>query len=109
MRSRTACPSRPAAYLLWKHGKADIRTEMEAFPEMDIMTIAGEPTPNYLESYPDSYSLPEVRVEQAKYREDNYQVVKRTFHTPAGSLSDRTKIPPAGREYGVSPNPIKTE
>ena len=26
-----------------------------------------------------------------------------------GAGSDRTKIPPGGREYGISPNPIRTE
>jgi hypothetical protein len=36
-------------------------------------------------------------------------VIERTFQTPAGHLSDRTTIPPAGLDFGVSPNPFKTE
>jgi uroporphyrinogen-III decarboxylase len=76
---------------------------------MDPMFIVGEGTPNYLGSYPETYDLPEVEVEQQRYEEGNLEVVERTFHTPAGDLSDRTKIAPGGREYGVSPNPIKTE
>lgn len=78
-------------------------------PVMDLMAIAGSPTPNYIVSYPDEYDLPGVTVEQRRYAEGNYEIVERVFRTPAGELSDRTKIPPPGREYGMSPNPIKTE
>jgi hypothetical protein len=66
-------------------------------------------TPSYVASYPDEYDLPEVRVDQVRHEEGEYQVVERTFHTPAGMLSDRTEIPPSGREYGMSPNPIEAE
>ena len=76
---------------------------------MDPMFILYETQQNYLKSYPDKYDLPEVDVDQKKYKEDNYLVVERTFETPAGQLSDCTKIPPSGGEYGVFPNPIKTE
>lgn len=78
-------------------------------PIIDPMEILSSPTPNYICSYPDEYHLPEVRVEQTRYEEGDFLVVERTFHTPAGQLSDRTKIPPAGREYGMAPNPSKTE
>lgn len=76
---------------------------------LDPMEIFGCPTPIYAMQYPDTYDLPGVKVEQARYEDGNYQVVERTFHTPVGKLSDRTKIPPSGREYGMSPNPIKIE
>ena len=76
---------------------------------IDPMDGVAAPTPNYICSHPDEYDLPEVRVEQREYDEGPYQVVQRVFHTPAGKLSDRTKIPPPGREYGMSPNPILTE
>ncbi|OIP00703.1 MAG: hypothetical protein COZ06_24690 [Armatimonadetes bacterium CG_4_10_14_3_um_filter_66_18] len=76
---------------------------------LDPMEILSTRTPNYARTYPEQYALPDVRVEQTRYEEGNYQVVERTFHTPAGALSDRTKIPPGGREYGMSPNPFKTE
>lgn len=79
-------------------------------PAIDPMDILSPRTPNYIYgSQPDQYDLPEVRVEQKRYEEGNYQVVERVFHTPAGKLSDRTKIPPSGREYGMSPNAIRTE
>jgi uroporphyrinogen decarboxylase len=35
--------------------------------------------------------------------------VRRTVQTPAGSLSDETFLAPPGREYGVSPSPVKRE
>lgn len=91
------------------YGSGSIETEMERLPEMDHMYIVGDGTPNHVITYPEEYNLPEVRVEQRRYQEGNYEIVERTFHTPAGKLSDRTKIPPCGREYGISPNPIRTE
>jgi len=78
-------------------------------PVIDPMDGVAAPTPNYICSHPDEYDLPEVRVEQRRYDEGPYQVVERVFHTPAGKLTDRTKIPPPGREYGMSPNPLLTE
>jgi hypothetical protein len=46
-----------------------------------------------------------VRVEQTRTREGEYEVVRRTFHTPAGQLADVVRIPPAGGVWGISPNP----
>ena len=82
---------------------------LSLLPDLDFMHVVGEGTTNYLDIYPDRYDLPDVEVTQKRYEEGNLKVVERTFHTPAGNLSDRTKIAPRGREYGVSPNPIKTE
>ncbi len=95
----------------WSWLDPDKRHRLEELysPAIDPMEILGITTPNYLISYPDSYDLPEVRVDTTRYEQDEYQVVERVFHTPAGKLSDRTKIPPSGREYGMSPNPMKTE
>ncbi len=57
-----------------------------------------------------SYNLPGVDYERHEWMEGNYRVVRRTFHTPAGTVTDVTKFPPPGRrEYGISPNPIRTE
>jgi len=97
---------------MWLHseyGNESLTTQLKAFPDMDHMYFTPGPTPNYLESYPDEYDLPEVEVVQKKYAEGNFTVVERTFHTPEGDLSDRTRIPPSGREYGVLPNPTRTE
>ena len=106
---RVPISPRVQAWLNAEYGDASLATQLEKLPDMDPMHIVSDGTPNYLDVYPDEYDLPEVDVEQRKHRDGDYVVVERTFHTPAGDLSDRTKIPPSGREYGVSPNPIKTE
>jgi uroporphyrinogen decarboxylase len=76
---------------------------------MDPMFIIPNGTVNILDSYPDTYDIPEVEVSQKKYVEDQLTVVERTFRTPAGDLTDRTQIPPAGTKFGISPDPFKTE
>jgi len=106
---RVPISPRVQAWLSAEYGDTSLTMQMEKLPDMDPMHIVSDGTPNYLDSYPDEYDLPEVDVEQRKYRDGDFVVVERTFHAPAGDLSDRTRIPPAGREYGVSPNPIKTE
>lgn len=106
---RVPISPRMFAYLKSEYGDESLATHLKHFPDLDLMFIVEDGTPNYLEICPDHYELPDVKVEQKKYLEDDCLIVERKFHTPAGKLSDRTKIPPAGREYGVSPNPIKTE
>ena len=106
---RAPISPRVGAWLTAVHGDAGLAKQLEILPDMDFMHIVGDGTPNTIIAYPDEYALPEVQVEQRRYAEGNYEVVERTFHTPAGDLSDRTKIAPAGREYGVMPNPIKTD
>ena len=97
------------AWLISEYGNAELATYIEKLPDMDLMHVVSDGTPNILEDYPDEYDLPDVEVEQRKCLDHDFVVVERTFHTPAGDLSDRTRIPPPLREYGVSPNPIKTE
>ncbi|MBI3919795.1 MAG: hypothetical protein HY318_00150 [Armatimonadetes bacterium] len=106
---RVPISPRVGAWLAAECGDSSLAMELEKLPDMDSMFIVDEGTPNYVNTYPEEYHLPEVRVEQRKYQDGNYTVVERSFHTPVGVLSDRTKIPPSGREYGVTPNPIKTE
>jgi len=106
---RVPISPRYAAWLLSEYGSVPLEKELEMLPDLDYMHILGDGTRDYVTSYPDEYDLPEVEVEQKRYEEGNYKVVERVFHTPAGDLSDRTKIPPSGREYGVSPNAIKSE
>ncbi|MBM3476126.1 MAG: hypothetical protein FJX75_22885 [Armatimonadetes bacterium] len=102
-------PICPRIQFAWLDPDRRHRLEELYSPAIDPMEILSPRTPNYLIGYPDDYDLPEVRVEQTRYEEGEYEVVERAFHTPAGRLSDRTKIPPSGREYGMIPNPIKTE
>ena len=106
---RVPVSPRVAAWLTAEYGDAELATMLEKLPDTDPMHIVSDGTPNTLESYPDAYDLPEVEVDQRRFREGDFLVVERTFRTPAGDLSDRTRIPPGGREYGISPNPIKTE
>ena len=106
---RVPVSPRVGAWLQAEYGDASLAAHLDKLPDMDLMHIVSEGTPNTLERYPDEYDLPEVEVAQRKYQEGDMRIVERTFHTPAGNLSDRTGIAPGGREYGVSPNPIKTE
>ena len=106
---RVPISPRVGAWMAAVYGDTSLAKQLEVLPHMDFMDIVGDGTPNLIITYPNEYHLPDVRVDQRRYPEGDYEVVERTFHTPAGRLSDRTKIPPAGREYGVSPNPIKTE
>lgn len=106
---RVPISPRVYAYIKANYGDESLETHLKYMPDMDLMFIVENGTVNYLETYPEEYHLPEVEVTQKKYEEDDCIIVERTFHTPAGSLSDRTKIPPSGQEYGMSPNPIKTE
>jgi hypothetical protein len=106
---RVPISPRMFAYIKSEYGDESLATHMKHYPDLDVMFIVADGTPNFLEIYPDHYELKDVKVEQNKYAENDCLIVERTFHTPAGRLSDRTKIPPPGREYGVSPNPIKTE
>lgn len=102
-------PICPRIQWAWLDPDGSERLQDTYGPAITPMEILSPATPNYIITYPEEYDLAEVRVEQRRYAEGDYQVVERTFRTPAGTLSDRTKIPPAGREYGMSPNPMKTE
>lgn len=51
----------------------------------------------------------DVRVEQRIVEEDGGITIHRRFETPDGSLTDVTYQAPAGREYGMSPSPVKHE
>lgn len=106
---RVPVSPRVHAWFQSEYGVDDLATNLKKLPDVDPMYIIYDSQPNYLDSYPDEYDLPEVKVEQKKYNQEDMLLVERTFHTPAGDLKDRTKIPPGGREYGVSPNPVKTE
>jgi len=106
---RVPISPRVSAWLMAQYGDASLASHLERLPEMDLMHVVPDGTPDYLDSYPDEYDLPEVEVCQRRYRRGDFKVVERTFHTPAGALSDRTEIPPRGGHYGVSPNRVKTE
>ena len=97
------------AWLMAEHGDQELSTHLRVFPDMDQMYPVEDGTLNVLDAYPDHYELPGVKVEQRKVAEGDFIAVERTFHTPAGTLSDRILIAPSGREFGVTPNPVRTE
>jgi uroporphyrinogen decarboxylase len=101
-------PICPRIQWTWLDPDGSHRLRETYAPAISDMEILSSRTPNYLVGYPDEYNIPEVRVEQRRYQEGDYQVTERTFHTPAGKLTDQIKMPPLGREYGMSPNAMKT-
>lgn len=97
------------AWLMAEHGSQELAVHLREFPDMDQMFPVGDGTLNVVDEFPDRYDLPGVRVEQCKSREGDFTVVERVFHTPEGRLGDRIMVPPSGREFGVTPNPVRTE
>ena len=47
---------------------------------------------------------PEIKVEERIEPGIDAEMVSRTIHTPAGTLTDRTRIPRPGRQFGIAPN-----
>ena len=90
-------------------GSDSLKTQLQHFPALDPMYAVPASPPNIIDSYPESYAIPQVRVEQKKTQEGAFVIIQRTFHTPAGKLSDKTCIPPRGQEFGVDPTPVKRE
>jgi uroporphyrinogen decarboxylase len=102
---------RISAWLLDYYGDASFETHLRCAQEFgwDLFYCHPGLMPNYVVDMPEQYLLPDVSVEQTRRREGDFVIVERTFHTPAGPLSDCTRIPPARREYGIDPNPVKLE
>ncbi|MGD9494671.1 MAG: uroporphyrinogen decarboxylase family protein [Armatimonadota bacterium] len=106
---RVPISPRVGAWMVAQYGQGGLAKELEVLPDMDFMYIIGEPGRNYIYSLPEQYDLPGVEVEQTRREDGDTYIIERTFRTPAGEISDVTRVPPAGREYGVSPNPVKLE
>src|SRR5450759_4942631 len=47
---------------------------------------------------------PDIRVEENERSDGDCRIVSRTLHTPAGTLTDRTRIPRSGGQFGIAPN-----
>ena len=47
---------------------------------------------------------PGFRVEESVAEDNEGRTVSRILHTPAGRLSDRTRIPRPGGQFGIAPN-----
>jgi len=106
---RVPISPRISVWLMDEYGDAGLDTQLRELPDMDFMFVVGEPTPNYVYSTPAEYALSDVEVEQSRRDDGDCYIVERTFRTPAGEISDVTRVPPARREYGMSPNPVKIE
>ena len=90
---RVPVSPRAGMWLIAEYGDASLATQLGWLPDVDLMHIVPDGTPNTLESAPDEYSLRDVTVVQEKRQEGDFTVADRTFRTPAGTLSDRTRIP----------------
>ena len=74
--------------------------------DFDPMIYLPGPYPNYLNRPLSSYGeLRDIRVELDIERFDTYTRVKRSIHTPAGTLSDRIMQPKPHVGYGADPDP----
>lgn len=105
-------PVSPRVYgwLLAEFGDGSLERLLRELPEMDVMHIVGDGTPNYLFfDFPETYALPEVEVETRRHPDGDCEIVERTFRTPAGTLTDRHRLAPPGPVYGVNPNPSPIE
>lgn len=83
---RVPISPRYSAWMTAEYGDWTLATALEELPDVDFMPIVSAGTPNYINSYPEEYALPEASVEQKRYQEGDYEIVERTFHTPAGDL-----------------------
>ena len=106
---RVPISPRVGAWMTAEYADTSLAKQLEVLPDMDFMHIIGGPGGHQICTNPDSYDIPGVEVEQSRRDAGDCVIFERTFHTPAGDISDVTRVPPAGREYGVSPNPVKLE
>jgi Uroporphyrinogen decarboxylase (URO-D) len=110
---RVPISPRIAAFLSVYYGSSSWMHHLKAAQEFgfDICLPAASPMPAFIHSPALVYRhLPqEVKVTQAIEEQDGGVTIRRTFETPDGPLSDETFVAPPGREYGVSPSPVKRE
>ncbi len=110
---RVPVSPRIAAFLATYYGSSSWMQHLRAAREFgfDVMLPVVSPVPAAIHSPPHVYRnlSPQVRVRQQIEEQDGKVTIRRTFETPAGPLSDETFLAPPGREYGVSPSPVKRE
>jgi len=103
---------RTGVFLTWRYGKANIETALrfQRDFDQDLCWQAGSGLVNPIDSveFDTSYN-PEIRLEVTRRQDGDTTIVGRTFHTPAGRLTDLIRVAPPNREYGISPNPEKIE
>lgn len=109
---RVPCSPRVWAWMRDHYGDADDRTLLRMAAEygFDPHSVVSVHTHVTGLTARTDFALPHVEVAAQEARDGDLRVVRRTFRTPAGTLTDVTKMPPAGdRRYGISPNPVRTE
>lgn len=109
---RVPCSPRVWAWLLSVDGTDDVAAHLrlqERYP-MDIQ-LSRNPFPHVTALGRVVGPVPPgVRVDVREWQEGRLTMVRRTFHTPAGTLSDVTGYPPAGEsDFGVQPDPVRVE
>ncbi|MCK5806488.1 MAG: hypothetical protein KAI66_26900, partial [Lentisphaeria bacterium] len=110
---RIPCSPRVAAWMREYYGDSGLPTKLRMADEFGFdphanISVFSHPvglTPSV------NFNLPKVEISAIDEGFDgDLHVVRRVFKTPAGTLTDVTKIPPAGdRSFGMSPNPFRTE
>jgi len=103
---------RISVYLIDRFGDCNPKTELKYAHEhdYDMHHHVSGPVPAIIEGA--TSDLPytkNVKIDIKTWQENEFTAVRRIFHTPSGVLSDTTMLPPKKPEYGVSPNPFKTE
>jgi hypothetical protein len=110
---RVPISPRIGAYLVGYYGSSSWMHHLRAAREFgfDLVLPVASPVPAMLWSPQLTYRglSPEVHVRQEIEEQDGSVTVRRTFDTPAGALTDETYLAPPGREYGVSPSPVKRD
>ena len=110
---RVPISPRIAVFLAVHYGSSSWMHHLKAAREFgfDICMPVASPTPTFIYSPALVYrhGSPQAEVTQQVVEQDGGVTVHRTFETPGGRLSDETFLAPPGREYGVSPSPVKRE
>jgi uroporphyrinogen-III decarboxylase len=111
---RIPCSPRIAVWLMEQYGDGEPATYLKArerFNVFDPHTTANLYTLPSALACCESYDLPDVDYRYDKrLADDGFTEFRRTFVTPKGTLTDVTRIPPAGdRRFGMAPNPIRSE
>ena len=109
---RVPCSPRLAYWLMEHYGDASLKTHLRAAAEFgfDLHTNVGVFWSPFELAARATCDLPGVEYSVAWSKDGDFDVATRTFRTPAGTLTDRLCIPPAGdRRFGMAPNPFRTE
>ncbi len=95
-------------YMLRHGGSQEISAYLSYAKEYDLdplLQAAAGPIIHFPQPLAD-YSLlaPGIRVQEDVQEDAEGKTVSRRFHTPAGTLTDRTRVPRPGGQFGILPN-----